>query len=209
MSTPWAAASRRPARRAKGTSFRLVLPLTTAVTQVVMLRCGERAFGRAVHADRDRAPRARRSESRRGAYRQRHQVSQLGQHAALLLVGDALLREARPRHCHRVAPGGGDPQRGSSAWSCMSTRCWATRKWWSRTWAAAVARAGPGGHDAAALGPAGADLQPSGPGHAVWRATRARQQPVAAPDWPARPSRRHALTGGGPGAAGAWWWTTR
>ena len=25
-----------------GTSFRLVLPLTTAVTQVVMLRCGER-----------------------------------------------------------------------------------------------------------------------------------------------------------------------
>ena len=28
----------------QGTSFRLVLPLTTAVTQVVMLRCGERAF---------------------------------------------------------------------------------------------------------------------------------------------------------------------
>ena len=28
----------------RGTSFRLVLPLTTAVTQVVMLRCGERTF---------------------------------------------------------------------------------------------------------------------------------------------------------------------
>ena len=28
----------------QGTSFRLVLPLTTAVTQVVMLRCGERTF---------------------------------------------------------------------------------------------------------------------------------------------------------------------
>ena len=28
----------------QGTSFRLVLPLTTAVTQVVMLRCGDRAF---------------------------------------------------------------------------------------------------------------------------------------------------------------------
>jgi len=28
----------------QGSSFRLVLPLTTAVTQVVMLRCGERAF---------------------------------------------------------------------------------------------------------------------------------------------------------------------
>ena len=28
----------------QGTSFRLVLPLTTAVTQVVMLRCGERSF---------------------------------------------------------------------------------------------------------------------------------------------------------------------
>ncbi|MES2718510.1 MAG: Hpt domain-containing protein [Pseudomonadota bacterium] len=28
----------------QGTSFRLLLPLTTAVTQVVMLRCGERAF---------------------------------------------------------------------------------------------------------------------------------------------------------------------
>ena len=28
----------------QGTSFRLVLPLTTAVTQVVMLRCGERVF---------------------------------------------------------------------------------------------------------------------------------------------------------------------
>ena len=29
----------------QGTSFRLVLPLTTAVTQVVMLRCGELSIG--------------------------------------------------------------------------------------------------------------------------------------------------------------------
>ena len=39
----------------KGTSFKLVLPLTTAVTQVVMLRCGEVTRGRAVDAGRGRA----------------------------------------------------------------------------------------------------------------------------------------------------------
>jgi chemosensory pili system protein ChpA (sensor histidine kinase/response regulator) len=39
-STPWAAASRPPAKPGRGTRFRLLLPLTTAVTQVVMLRCG-------------------------------------------------------------------------------------------------------------------------------------------------------------------------
>ena len=41
----------------QGTSFKLVLPLTTAVTQVVMLRCGETHRRRAVDAGRDRAPR--------------------------------------------------------------------------------------------------------------------------------------------------------
>ena len=42
----------------QGTSFKLVLPLTTAVTQVVMLRCGELTRRGAVDAGRDRAPRA-------------------------------------------------------------------------------------------------------------------------------------------------------
>ena len=47
----------------QGTSFKLILPLTTAVTQVVMLRCGESDRRRAVDPGRDRAPRqaARRS----------------------------------------------------------------------------------------------------------------------------------------------------
>ncbi len=54
-STRWAAASRPPPRPASGTSFRLVLPLTTAVTQVVMLRCGELTGRRAVDAGGDRA----------------------------------------------------------------------------------------------------------------------------------------------------------
>jgi chemosensory pili system protein ChpA (sensor histidine kinase/response regulator) len=41
----------------QGTRFKLLLPLTTAVTQVVMLRCGSPG-GRALDADRGRAPRA-------------------------------------------------------------------------------------------------------------------------------------------------------
>ncbi len=44
----------------KGTQFKLVVPLTTAVTQVVMLRLGGHVHGRAVQPGRDRAPGARR-----------------------------------------------------------------------------------------------------------------------------------------------------
>ena len=42
----------------QGTAFKLVLPLTTAVTQVVMLRCADLTVGRALDPDRSRAPRA-------------------------------------------------------------------------------------------------------------------------------------------------------
>ena len=49
----------------QGTSFKLVLPLTTAVTQVVMLRCGESHGRGAVDAGRDRAPRDAEGSRRR------------------------------------------------------------------------------------------------------------------------------------------------
>jgi chemosensory pili system protein ChpA (sensor histidine kinase/response regulator) len=41
----WAAVSRHPPSKGEGTSFKLVLPLTTAVTQVVMLRSGTISLG--------------------------------------------------------------------------------------------------------------------------------------------------------------------
>jgi chemosensory pili system protein ChpA (sensor histidine kinase/response regulator) len=41
----WAAESKPSTESGKGAAFRMVLPLTTAVTQVVMLRAGDMAVG--------------------------------------------------------------------------------------------------------------------------------------------------------------------
>ena len=58
-------AHRNRHRRGPGHQLPLVLPLTTAVTQVVMLRCGDLTHRRAVHPGRDRAARAQRAKSSR------------------------------------------------------------------------------------------------------------------------------------------------
>ena len=162
----------------QGTSFRLVLPLTTAVTQVVMLRCGELSVAVPVDAGRDAcgapppseieqayasgsfdARRRRRcpsSGSARCCSRARAATSR-PPHAPVVVIRSAAAARgaARRRGAGQPGSGGQEPR------------------------AAAVAPARPGRHDAAGLGRGGADLQPGGAGHAV-RRRRARAPTRAA-----------------------------
>ena len=116
----------------QGTSFRLVLPLTTAVTQVVMLRCGDVTV--AVPSTLVEIVRARQPDELAAAPTPTRQLPHRRQ-AACRSSGSARCckASARSREAARTHAGGGHPQRRSSALRCTSTKCWATRKWWSRT----------------------------------------------------------------------------
>jgi chemosensory pili system protein ChpA (sensor histidine kinase/response regulator) len=76
----------------QGTAFRMVLPLTTAVTQVVMLRAGELAVG--VPANLVEIVRRTPAQDLEEAYRSRLFRRRSGE-AALLLVGSAAAGSAR------------------------------------------------------------------------------------------------------------------
>ena len=155
----------------QGTSFRLVLPLTTAVTQVVMLRCGELEHRRAVDPGRDGAARAAATRSNRPmpaapsrwatsccpssgwarCCRPARRGSSAGRSQPVVVIRSASQRVAL--HVDEVL--------GNQEVVVKNLG------------PAAVAAAGPGRHHAAALGRGGADLQPGGAGHAV-RRQRAR-----------------------------------
>jgi len=115
----------------QGTAFRLVLPLTTAVTQVVMLRAGELTVGmpanlveivrRATAVDLEQAYRS-------GFYEEG------GERLPFFWAGALLQSSVRSK----------EPVGKNGRWSscavrrsesrCTWTRCWATRKSWSSNW---------------------------------------------------------------------------
>ena len=72
-----------------------------------------------------------------------------------------------------LAAGGGDPQRPAARRAARRRSAGQPGSGGQEPRAAAVAAARPGRHDAAAFGRGGADLQPGGAGHAVWRRARA------------------------------------
>ena len=112
----------------QGTRFKLLLPLTTAVTQVVMLRCGELQVA---------VPSTLIEVVRRvpAAEVERAYADGRIDHAGEPCPSSGWQRCCRPA---RAAPATATRRRWSSsaarpsAWPCMSTRSWATRKWWSR-----------------------------------------------------------------------------
>jgi chemosensory pili system protein ChpA (sensor histidine kinase/response regulator) len=113
-------------RAGQGTSFRLVLPLTTAVTQVVMIRVGERVVG--VPASLvERVHRSPAAELER-AYAEG--ALALGDERVPFHWGGAVLqhsaRSGEPR-------GKTTPvlllRSAAQRWRCTWTRCWATRTW--------------------------------------------------------------------------------
>ena len=157
----------------QGTSFKLVLPLTTAVTQVVMLRCGESTRRRAVDAGRDRAPRRRRPRSTpryaSGAYEFGDQTLPFFWLGALLQLGSRPgdgARAARAPSSSSAAPSSGSRVHVDEVARQPGSRRQEPRP-------AAVAPARPGRHDAARLGRGRADLQPGRARDALRRRARA------------------------------------
>jgi hypothetical protein len=111
----------------KGTSFKLVLPLTTAVTQVVMLRTGELSIG--VPANVVEIVRRATAEELQQAYNS----------GTFEVAASSCRSSGRARCCSR--PRAATSRRARrcrwwfseaprSAWPCTWTKCWATRKWW-------------------------------------------------------------------------------
>jgi chemotaxis protein histidine kinase CheA len=107
-----------------------VLPLTTAVTQVVMLRCGDATVAVPPTWSKSCAVPSGEIEQAYagGGYPLGDRVLPFFWLGALLQTSPA--RRPRPSAAH-----------GRWWWcaarqqrvACTSTKCWATRKWWSRT----------------------------------------------------------------------------
>ena len=171
----------------QGTSFKLVLPLTTAVTQVVMLRCGESTVAvpstlveivrRATPAEIDAAYAS-------GAYEFGDSALPFFWLGALLQLGsrpgetpgaDAHRRRRPQRPAADRRPRRRSPRQPGS------------RRQEPRP--AAVAPARPRRHDAARLGRGGADLQPGRAGDAL-RRRRARDDGAARRRCAAAPAER-------------------
>ena len=134
----------------QGTSFRLVLPLTTAVTQVVMLRCGATTV--AVPSTLVEIVRRAKPDEIAQTLRQRAATRSATRALPFFWLG-ALLQGRRAQHRDRAArmAGRGDPQRRSSASRCTSTKSLGNQEVVVKNLGpAAVAPARPGRHDAAA-----------------------------------------------------------
>ena len=115
----------------QGTSFKLILPLTTAVTQVVMLRCGESIVAvpsTLVEIVRRATPQEVEPPTRAAPTSSATSALPFFWLGALLQLGAAPRASRRPQRApssSSAAP--------SSASRCTSTKCSATRKSWSRT----------------------------------------------------------------------------
>ena len=150
----------------QGTSFKLVLPLTTAVTQVVMLRCGELTVGvPSTLVEIVAALAAKRTAARLRDQRVPHRRPQP---AVLLARCAAAGQRAQRRAAAQDAAGGDHPQRRAAHRAARGRSAGQPGSGGQEPRAAAGAPARPGRHDAAGSG-AGADLQPGGAGHAVRR----------------------------------------
>ena len=170
----------------RGTSFRLVLPLTTAVTQVVMLRCGELkvAVPSTLVEIVKRSPQSELADG----LRDQCVPHRRPQPAVLLARRAAAGQCAWPARQARAA-GGDHSQRGAAHRAARRRSAGQPGSGGQEPGAATGAPAGSGRHDAAAFRRAGADLQPGGAGHVVRR--------IGVGD-DAR-SDRHARRAGGPG----------
>ncbi len=151
----------------QGTSFRLLLPLTTAVTQVVMLRCGEVTV--AVPATLIEIVRRATAAEIAAAYQSgRYMLAD----AALpffwlgaLLQAGGHSSEVAPRSSYVVVVSSAQQRIALHVDEVLGNQEVVVKN----LGAAAGTPARPGRHHLAGLGRAGADLQPGGAGHAVRR----------------------------------------
>ena len=195
----------RSAAPARAPRFRLLLPLTTAVTQVVMLRCGEPAGRGAVDPGRGRAPRAGAEQSSRPM--PAAVCAHDGDELPFFWLG-ALLQAASGR-----GAGGGRSQTVIVLRSAAQRVAVHVDEVLGNQ-EVVVKNLGPQlsrlpGLAGITLLPSGAvatDLQPGGAGHACTATTRAARMRALPRRRRARCSRAAA---GAAGAAGAWWSTTR
>jgi chemosensory pili system protein ChpA (sensor histidine kinase/response regulator) len=115
----------------QGTQFHMVLPLTTAVTQVVMVRAGDFAMG--VPSGLVEVVRRVNQAELEAAYASGTLVV-AGDQAVPLSTGRApccKCRAAVQRWVTAAAiPVVVFPQRSSARGPCTWTRCWATKRWW-------------------------------------------------------------------------------
>ena len=105
-----------------------MLPLTTAVTQVVMIRSGKLAIG--VPANLVELVRRASQKEVQQAYNTGS--FEFGGEWLPFFWSGALLQSSAPQHraAGQDPAGGGLPLAPRSASRCTSTKCWATRKWW-------------------------------------------------------------------------------
>jgi chemosensory pili system protein ChpA (sensor histidine kinase/response regulator) len=109
----------------QGTAFRMLLPLTTAVTQVVLMQAGQQTV--AVPSTLVETVRRVPAAELEQAYAQACCARRGG--PALLLAGFLLQDALRARR--KVAPcRWWWCEARTSAWPSTSARSWATRKWW-------------------------------------------------------------------------------
>ncbi len=145
---PWAAASSIDSQRGRGTTFTIHLPLTLAVTQVVLLTTGGNTY--AVPSILVEQVLQLKAAPLADAYAQG-------------VSGVAAASRCRCTSCrtcwataacagHAAVLAGADPEeRRRAAWRCRSTKCSATARSWSRTSARSCARM-PGIAGATVLG---------------------------------------------------------
>ena len=152
----------------QGTTFKLVLPLTTAVTQVVMIRSGKLSIGVPANV----VEIVRRATPKEVAAGLQHRLLRDGRGPAAVLLVRGLAAGFAAQHRTAVTDlaGGGVPQRRPAHRRARGRSAGQPGSGGEEPRAAARPPARPGRHDGAGVRRRGADLQPGRAHGRVWRA---------------------------------------